>query len=73
MIEKNSQGHTNGETIKESQTVKVKPGEPQQPANQVQGDEIQLGSHFSLLNRSIPVSGSDLLFREIAPLENLLF
>lgn len=38
VIEKNSQGHTNGETIKESQTVKVKPGEPQQPANQVQGD-----------------------------------
>uniref|UniRef100_A0AAX7VS07 Clathrin/coatomer adaptor adaptin-like N-terminal domain-containing protein n=1 Tax=Astatotilapia calliptera TaxID=8154 RepID=A0AAX7VS07_ASTCA len=36
VIEKNSQGHTNGETIKESQTVKVKPGEPQQPANQVQ-------------------------------------
>lgn len=35
VIEKNSQGHTNGETIKESQTVKVKPGEPQQPANQV--------------------------------------
>ncbi|CAI5642126.1 unnamed protein product [Oreochromis niloticus] len=35
VIEKNSQGHINGETIKESQTVKVKPGEPQQPANQV--------------------------------------
>uniref|UniRef100_A0AAX7V0B5 GAE domain-containing protein n=1 Tax=Astatotilapia calliptera TaxID=8154 RepID=A0AAX7V0B5_ASTCA len=38
VIEKNSQGHTNGETIKESQTVKVKPGEPQQPANQVQAN-----------------------------------
>uniref|UniRef100_A0A669CYL4 Adaptor related protein complex 1 subunit gamma 2 n=1 Tax=Oreochromis niloticus TaxID=8128 RepID=A0A669CYL4_ORENI len=38
VIEKNSQGHINGETIKESQTVKVKPGEPQQPANQVQAD-----------------------------------
>uniref|UniRef100_A0A669BZP5 Adaptor related protein complex 1 subunit gamma 2 n=1 Tax=Oreochromis niloticus TaxID=8128 RepID=A0A669BZP5_ORENI len=27
VIEKNSQGHINGETIKESQTVKVKPGD----------------------------------------------
>lgn len=60
MIEKNSPGHTNGEsageTVKEVQPAKVKQGEtlpPPQPANQVHHDQLDPPTwSFLLTNRS---------------------